>query len=90
MVSRENDALQAKTVLNDRYVILYQIGQGSYSKVYIGLDKHTPDKLVAIKTEQAKYANNSESSLAYDVEFLKNAQDIVGIPKYFGKGYSAN
>ena len=90
MVSRESEVLQAKTILNERYVILYQIGQGSYSKVYIGLDSNSPDKLVAIKTEEAKNENSAESSLTYDVEFLKNAQDLVGIPKYFGKGFSAN
>ena len=60
------------------------------SKVYIGLDSNSPDKLVAIKTEESKQEDNNESSLTYDVEFLKASQDLVGIPKYFGKGYSAN
>ena len=80
--------LKANTVLNERFITLYKIGQGSFSTVYICLDNKNIDRLVAIKTE--KYNENSKNTvIKMEAELMKIAQGI-GIPRYIGKGISTN
>ena len=53
--------LKANTVLNERFITLYKIGQGSFSTVYICLDNKNIDRLVAIKAE--KYNENQKNTV---------------------------
>ena len=75
--------LHSNTLINGRFSILNQIGQGSFSKVYICLDNEDSDKLVAVKT----LISQKISDPALEATILKDAKN-VGIPKYLGKGYS--
>ena len=78
--------LETNTVLNERFITLYKIGQGSFSSVYICLDNNNIDRLVAIKTEKFN-GTQKTTVIKEEAEILKRVQG-VGIPRYVGKGLS--
>ncbi len=51
-------ALEPNTLLGDKYIVKCQIGQGSFSRVYIGYEDTDSMRLVAIKTEEHKQDDN--------------------------------
>ena len=38
-------------LIGDRYIIVKKIGQGSFGKIYLAVDKKDDDRHVAIKAE---------------------------------------
>ena len=64
-------------LIGDRYIIVKKIGQGSFGKIYLAVDKKDDDRHVAIKAESLKLRS---LMLKNEIQGLKNL-DSKGIPK---------
>ncbi|TYS16592.1 serine/threonine-protein kinase [Rossellomorea vietnamensis] len=74
-----NLPLKKGTTLNERYSILYFIGQGSYGQVYLASDKKK-DEIVVVKRNRKRKGKNCEGMLIEEAETLSKL-DHPSIPK---------
>jgi serine/threonine protein kinase len=71
------------SLINNKYIILEEIGEGSFGKIYKGKNIRT-NELVAIKIEPIKNGTRLLKNESIIYQFLNNVSDIPNV-KWYGK-----
>lgn len=75
-----------RQIIDARFEIVKQIGQGAFGKVYLALDLKNQSHAVALKTEEI----SERCYMPMEIKICKQLDSCPGFPKLFSSGISSD